>query len=96
MSLSRRFAVGTAMVSLGNALIAGSHVLDQTMVGPSTAVVTGSAMAGGVITYLAVTSPDTVDFERSGLQQYFATIVFVGGAATVFAGIMLLTLAVVE
>lgn len=86
------------MVSLGNALIAGSHVLDQTMVGPSTVMVAGSATAAigsGYPAYLAVTSPETFDFERSGLLGYLPTILLVGGAATIFAGMMLLTLAVV-
>jgi len=86
------------MISLGNALIAGSHVLDQSMVGPSTVIMAGSttaAIGSGFPAYIAVTSPETFDLERSGLQEYLPTIILVGGAATVFAGILLLTLAVV-
>jgi len=86
------------MVSLGNALIAGSHVLDQSMVGPSTVVVAGTGLAAlgsGFLAYLVVTSPETFESGRSGLQQYLPTIILVDGVATVFAGILLLTLAVV-
>jgi len=87
------------MVSIGNALLAGSYVLDQTAVGPSTTVVASTvaaALGSGCIASLGVTNPDTFDFESSGIQQYFATIVFVGGTAAVLIGILFFALAVVE
>lgn len=87
-----------AMVSLGNALIAGSHVLNQSMVGPSTVVVAGNGMAAlgsGFLTYIVVSNPKTFEFDRSRIEQYLPTIILVGGVATVFTGILLLTLAVV-
>ena len=100
MSLSRRFAVGVAGVSLGNGLIAISHALDGTLLGPVSMVALAGAaicaVGSGIIAYFAYTSPETFDFEDSRLHQYFATIFFIGGAATILAGVMILTLAVVE
>jgi len=100
MSLSRRFAVGVAGVSLGNALIAGSYALDGTLLGPITMVALAGAAIGsvgsGVIAYVAYTDPDTFEFGDSRLHQYFPTVFLVGGFATVFAGVMIFVLALVE